>query len=116
MSLHLLDEEAKGVEPAAVATVTLVGCWTRTAFPRCVAATAAVAMVAASGVFPASLVAKEAPLAVPEPGAPGTTAAASAALPAAVARVELVGCRVAAAPRVGGAATVTAAPMEAPVG
>ena len=104
------------MEPVAVAMVTLVGCWTQTACPRYVAATAAVAMAAASGVFPASLVAKEAPLAVPEPGVPGTTAAASAAPPAAVARVELVGCRAAAAPKVGGAVTVTAAPMEAPVG
>ena len=104
------------MEPAAVAMATPVGYWTRTACPRCVAATAAVAMAAALGVFPASLVAKEAQLAVPEPGVPGTTVAASAAPLAAVARVELVGCRAVVAPRVGGAATVTAAPMEAPVG
>ena len=90
------------VELAAVATVTSAGCLTLAAFPRGVAETA-VAMAAASGVFPASLVAMAALLGT----APYSKEEASAAPPGPVAREEVFGCRVVAAPRVGVAAELS---------
>jgi hypothetical protein len=95
-------EEAMRVELAAVAMVTSAGCLTLAAFPRGVAETA-VAMAAASEVFPASLVATAALLGT----APHSKAEASVAPPGPVAREEVFGCRVVAAPRVGVAAELS---------
>ena len=100
--VYLPVEEAMRVELAAVAMVTSAGCLTLAAFPRGVAETA-VAMAAASEVFPASLVATAALLGT----APHSKAEVSVAPPGPVAREEVFGCRVAAAPRVGMAAELS---------